>query len=139
MRSIREQNLQTYVQRDAQALKYMLPSKYILDREQYTIHVVLFAQLRAAATDPQNQRIGSYTRSEYYVPCLPVKYLDVYKLNTDFQKNLTVQYYDKNLPGQLYRMSDIEDVIPERTPPQVRELTQVRCTFRAACSIYEYE
>jgi len=100
---------------------------------------VLFGQLKATSTDPETQRIGSYTKSEYYVPSLPIKYLDVYKLNPDFQKNLAAQFYDDNLPAQIYRMSDIEDVIPNQTPAQVRELTQVRSTFKSRCATYAYE
>ena len=96
---MRDQNLVTYGQAESQALHFLLPSTYVVDKDQYYLHLVLFAQLKAGATDPVSQKIGSYKKSEYYVPCLPVKYLDVYKLNPDFHRNLAAQYYDDNLPA----------------------------------------
>ena len=86
-------------------LEYFIPAKYILEKDAHQIDLVLFAQLRPDLMSDPN----CYTHPEFLVPCLPVKYLDK-NLNSDFVETLNLMFNSQEDQGQLYTLSDIDEL-----------------------------
>ena len=73
-----------------QRLTFLLPLQFLMDNNDFRLHVVMFAQLRASA-----KAHGSLHENPFYLsPCMPVKTIDQTKINTDFANSLQMMYYN---------------------------------------------
>ena len=78
-----------------------MPAKYVKDSDSYSIHLVIFAQLKPSSTPqitssdfPKPTSQNQYTQAPYLVPCVPVKYLDSFAMYPFFQKTLQFMFYE---------------------------------------------
>lgn len=85
-------------------LTFILPLSYLMDNNDYKIHVVMFIQLRPSlkATDT-----AMHENPFFLTPCMPIKAIDTNRINTDFANSLQLMYYNQEPQNQLYGLTDV--------------------------------
>ena len=75
-----------------------MPLNYLMDNNEFGIHVVLFSKLR-----PSLKAKGSGLHNPFYMaPCAPLKVIDQQKVNSDLCHSLQMMYYEQEPQGTMY-------------------------------------